>query len=204
MITATAAPSNQAPVAVAGANVTSGVAPLAVNFSSQGSYDPDGTIASYVWNFGDGTSSTLANPSHPYSTAGNFAATLTVTDNSGATSSSSVSISVQQAQTVAIYVQSITMSLVTSGGKTSGRAVITVYDANGVPRPNVTVTGKWSGLATDSDSGVTNANGQVTFTSNSVNSRKTGTFTLSVTGLSASGYTYDPSRNVVSSGSVSK
>jgi len=204
VITATAAPSNQAPVAVAGANVTSGVAPLAVNFSSQGSYDPDGTIASYVWNFGDGTSSTLANPSHTYSTAGNFAATLTVTDNSGATSSSSVSISVQQAQTVAIYVQSITMSLVTSGGKTSGRAVITVYDANGVPRPNVTITGKWSGLATDSDSGVTNAIGQVTFTSNSVNSRKTGTFTLSVTGLSASGYTYDPSRNVVSSGSVSK
>lgn len=204
VITASAAPANQAPVAVAGANVTSGVAPLAVNFSSQGSYDPDGTIASYSWNFGDGSNSTAANPSHTYTSTGNFTATLTVTDNSGTANSSSVAITVQQAPSVAIYVKSIGMSLATSGAKTSGQAVITVYDGNGMPRPNVTVTGKWSGLATDSDTGVTNANGQVTFTSNSVNSRKTGTFTVSVTGLSASGYTYDSSRNVTSSGSVTK
>ncbi len=97
VITATAQqPSNQSPVAAVGANVTSGLAPLTVNFSSQGSYDPDGTIVSYVWNFGDGTaSSNQANPLHVYSNVGNYTATLTVTDNNGATNSRSVGISVQ-------------------------------------------------------------------------------------------------------------
>src|SRR6185369_7116393 len=45
---------NSPPVAAAGATPTSGLAPLTVNFDSSGSYDPDGTIASYSWNFGDG------------------------------------------------------------------------------------------------------------------------------------------------------
>jgi len=44
---------NQAPVAVASAAPLSGNAPLDVNFSSASSYDPDGTLASYAWDFGD-------------------------------------------------------------------------------------------------------------------------------------------------------
>ena len=46
---------NQPPVAVAGATPTSGMAPLTVQFNSTGSSDPDGSIASYGWNFGDGS-----------------------------------------------------------------------------------------------------------------------------------------------------
>jgi PKD repeat protein len=201
VITATSA-ANQAPVAVAGANVTSGNAPLAVNFSSQGSYDPDGTIASYAWNFGNGATSNQANPSYTYTAAGNFTATLTVTDNNGATNSKNISITVQQAPNPVIYVNGISMSLIQSGGNARGQAVITVFDGNGAPRPNVAVLAKWSGLTTDSESGTTDANGRVTFTSNST--RKSGTFTITVTGLSASGYTYSPSRNVVTSASISK
>ena len=78
---------NQPPVAVASAGATSGTAPLDVTFSSAGSNDPDGTIASYSWDFGDGGSSTGANPTHTYTTAGNFIVTLTVTDNLGGTDS---------------------------------------------------------------------------------------------------------------------
>lgn len=201
VIRATEVP-NQAPVAVAVANVTSGKMPLTVNFSSQGSYDPDGTIASYAWNFGNGATSNQANPSYIYTTSGNFTATLTVTDNRGATNSRSISIIVQQAPNPVIYVNGISMSLVQSGGNNRGRAVITVFDGNGAPRPNVSVTIKWSGLATYSETGTTDANGRVTFTSNSV--RKSGTFIVTVTGLSASGYTYSPSRNVVTSASITK
>lgn len=194
-------PANQLPVAVAGADVTSGNAPLAVNFSSQGSYDPDGSISSYFWNFGDGATSGSVNPSHTYNNAGNYTAVLTVTDNNGATASSSVQISVQQTQNVAIYVSGIEMSLVNNGRNTAGRAVITVRDSNGAVVSGVTVSGNWSGLTNESESGTTDSNGQVVFTSK--NSKRNGTFTINVTNLSAPGYTYNPNLNVVTSGSVS-
>ncbi|MFN7965970.1 MAG: PKD domain-containing protein [Acidobacteriota bacterium] len=59
--------------------------PLAVSFNSAGTTDPNGSIASYSWDFGDGASSPDPNPLHTYSTPGPFLATLTVTDNAGAT-----------------------------------------------------------------------------------------------------------------------
>jgi PKD repeat protein len=66
-----------------------------ITFSSNGSVDSDGSIASYSWNFGDGSVvSTSANPNHSYTIAGNFTATLTVTDNDGATASSSAAVTV--------------------------------------------------------------------------------------------------------------
>jgi len=46
-----------------------------------GSYDPDGTIIKYEWNFGDETTGTGEKPSHTYSSTGTFTVTLTVTDN---------------------------------------------------------------------------------------------------------------------------
>jgi PKD repeat protein len=93
---AIAAIANQPPTATASANPTSGLAPLAVNFTGAGS-DSDGTIVSYAWTFGDGGTSNVQSPSHTYQTAGNFNATLTVTDNNGATGSSSVAISASTA-----------------------------------------------------------------------------------------------------------
>jgi PKD repeat protein len=86
---------NTPPQAVASAMPTSGIAPLTVNFSSAGSNDPDGSIASYSWNFGDGSAlSTLQSPSHVYSSPGTFTAVLTVTDNRGATGSAQVVVTV--------------------------------------------------------------------------------------------------------------
>jgi PKD repeat protein len=80
---------NQAPVAVAGADISFGIAPVSVAFSSTGSYDPDasGSISAYDWDFGDGGSSSAANPSHIYTAAGSFNAVLTVTDNMGGANS---------------------------------------------------------------------------------------------------------------------
>jgi PKD repeat protein len=74
-------PPNQAPTA----NFTSSCSGLNCTFTSTSS-DPDGTIASYNWNFGDGTSSTLQNPSHNYTAGGSYTVTLQVTDNQGAPS----------------------------------------------------------------------------------------------------------------------
>lgn len=77
-------PGNLPPVAVAAASPAGGDIPLAVSFSSAGSYDPDGSLSGYFWDFGDGSSSTVANPSHTYTTSGPFIAYLTVTDQAGA------------------------------------------------------------------------------------------------------------------------
>ncbi|WP_406248049.1 PQQ-dependent sugar dehydrogenase [Streptomyces anulatus] len=82
--------SNRSPVAKAAADRTSGPTPLAVSFSSAGSADPEGGNLSYAWDFGDGATSTAANPSHTYTTAGTFNPTLTVTDPEGLTSSASL------------------------------------------------------------------------------------------------------------------
>ena len=71
---------NQPPVAVVGATPTSGYAPQAVSFNSTGSSDPDGSIASYSWAFGDGGTSNVVSPLHTYGAPGNFIATLQVCD----------------------------------------------------------------------------------------------------------------------------
>ncbi|MGN9890567.1 PQQ-dependent sugar dehydrogenase [Micromonospora sp. L31] len=85
---------NRAPTAKATADKTSGAAPLTVAFSSAGSSDPEGGALTYAWNFGDGTTSTAANPSKTYTTNGTYTATLTVKDPQNATGSASVVISV--------------------------------------------------------------------------------------------------------------
>src|SRR5207247_839467 len=67
---------------------------LGCSFSDQSS-DPDGSVTSWQWTFGDGTTgSTTQNPSHTYSAAGSYTVTLTVKDNQNA-SSSPVSHTVQ-------------------------------------------------------------------------------------------------------------
>jgi glucose/arabinose dehydrogenase len=94
MSTPVGAPANQPPVAAASASPTSGVAPLAVAFSSAGSSDPEGAALSYSWVFGDGATSTAANPTHTYSAAGAYVARLTVSDGVNSTTSGPVSITV--------------------------------------------------------------------------------------------------------------
>jgi glucose/arabinose dehydrogenase/PKD repeat protein len=81
------------PVVSASADRTEGPTPLTVNFSSAGSSDPEGQPLTYLWNFGDGTTSTAANPSHTYDIAGPYQARLTVSDGVNSTLSTPLSIS---------------------------------------------------------------------------------------------------------------
>ena len=76
-------PSNEPPQARASIEWVQG---LTVGFSSQGSYDPDGHIVSYYWDFGDGAMSQEPNPQHTYGGQDDYLVVLTVTDNDGATS----------------------------------------------------------------------------------------------------------------------
>lgn len=84
--TATIGMGNQPPVANANGPYN-GTVNVALSFDGTASSDPDGTIISYSWDFGDGTMGSGATPSHIYSTANIFNVTLTVTDDAGATDS---------------------------------------------------------------------------------------------------------------------
>ncbi len=68
----------------------SGNVNISLNFNGSKSYDPDeDDVVSYTWDFGDGTNSTLKNPTHIYSAVGNYTVTLTATDNHGGTDTDS-------------------------------------------------------------------------------------------------------------------
>ncbi|MCC5805822.1 MAG: PKD domain-containing protein [Opitutales bacterium] len=81
---------NQPPVAVVDWSIGGGTAPLTVDFDGSGSYDPDGGPVSFLWDFGDGNTSTEVNPSHTFTAPGDYTVTLTVTDEFESTGSRSL------------------------------------------------------------------------------------------------------------------
>lgn len=85
---------NRAPTADAAADPLGGPAPLDVTFSSTRSADPEKSIVGYLWDFGDGSKSNKANPTHTFEENGVYDVQLTVTDSAGATAADSITIAV--------------------------------------------------------------------------------------------------------------
>jgi PKD repeat protein len=111
----TVAPGVSAPVAGFAADVVSGTAPLAVQFTDQSSNTP----TSWAWDFGDGGTSTVQNPSHTYTSAGTYTVALTATNAAGSnttTKNGYVTVSAPVSAPVAAF----------SGTPTSGTSPLTV------------------------------------------------------------------------------
>ena len=83
--TETIAVSNHPPTVAIDYNPFAPEADETVVFDGTGSSDPDGTVDSYEWDFGDGTTGTGETPSHTYGDDGVYTVTLTATDDDGAT-----------------------------------------------------------------------------------------------------------------------
>ena len=86
------APENEVPTAAFSATPTTGQAPLTVTFNASASADPDGTIASYAWQFGDGGSATGVTALHTFTSQGAYVVQLTVEDDGGETDSATAAI----------------------------------------------------------------------------------------------------------------
>jgi RHS repeat-associated protein len=97
---------NLPPIASFTANVSAGLGVLSAAFDASSSTDPDGQIAAYFWDFGDGMQSSGVTTSHIYTTPGQFNVALTVTDNRGAQTTLSKSITVRDTQAPVIQLAS--------------------------------------------------------------------------------------------------
>lgn len=104
---------NRQPIVNVSATPMAGAMPLLVNFSSAGTHDPDADPLTYAWNFGDGATSAAANPSHTYSTPGEFHTILTVRDNRGGVQARSMLIHAGNRAPVAQIISPVPGSLYT-------------------------------------------------------------------------------------------
>lgn len=91
-------PANQRPQAIFVVYSQTAGVPSTVTFNAGESRDPDGSIARYDWDFGDGGSGTGGVATHVYNAAGRYTVALTVTDNQGQTASTSQLVEVLDAQ----------------------------------------------------------------------------------------------------------
>ena len=86
-------PPNRNPVANANGPYTANAGAV-IQFSSAGSSDPDDDALTFAWDFGDGGTSTAANPAHTYQTAGPYTARLTVADGRGGSATATAGVTV--------------------------------------------------------------------------------------------------------------
>lgn len=197
---------NQPPIAsTAGSTPLIGGSPLTVSFNGSNSFDFDGGIASYSWNFGNGASSNLANPTHVYATPGTYTAVLTVTDSLGAVSTSPVVVTVAPRPIAnrPIRVMAMTTSWVSLSRTTgSAQCVVRVVDSAGRPLPGVTVTASVQGMDTAVLTVTTDRSGNAVFRSAAVPATVRGSFTFTVRNATIAGYTYLPAQNRLSSASL--
>ncbi len=123
---------NQPPIAVVGGPYT-GIAGMSITFDGSRSNDPDGSIASYAWSFGDGSAGSGVSPAHTYASAGVYPVTLTVTDNQGASNSSMTDATVRDASEPSLYVMLLAPHSVSVGREGGEAKIRVVVDLSNLP-----------------------------------------------------------------------
>lgn len=88
------------PVAVTAATV-GGLVGIPTRFDGSASYDPDGTVSSWTWDFGDGHTASGKTAQHVYATASSYAASLTVKDDVGNLDQKAIAVTVQPISAIA-------------------------------------------------------------------------------------------------------
>ncbi|MHC4624721.1 MAG: S8 family serine peptidase, partial [Planctomycetota bacterium] len=120
-----------------------------------------------------------------------------------ADNTASTTVTINEPSAATMHVANIAMSLKTAGKNANGVATVTISDGI-APVPGATVSAQWSGATSDSDVGITDTLGRVTLQSNKIKKAPSGTtFTITITNVAKSGWTYNSAQNVETSDSVS-
>jgi PKD repeat protein len=134
---------NQPPVSDPNGPYT-GTEGVAITFSGSGSYDPDGSVISYVWDFGfgDGNTGTGESPAYTYTQNGTYNVTLVVTDNEGATDTKTTMATIDYIEPIANLSFEINPSGINFGAVEIGieKIVSTTITNTGNCHAKVTVT----------------------------------------------------------------
>jgi PKD repeat protein len=168
---------------------TSACASLTCALDGSGSSDTDGAIVNYVWNFGDGTSGFGASVSHTYAAAGTYAASLTVTDDNGASSTFSANVTAVLPE---IHAGDLDRSSIGAQNTWTATVTITVHTSSHTAVSGATVSGSWDNGTTASCT--TNANGQCAISRSGV-AKKTNSVMFSVTNVARASFVYAPAAN---------
>jgi len=181
-----------APTPVLTASATSAIAPAAIKLDASKSYDRDGTVKFYYWDFGDGTTDrtgSLKTTTKTYSKAGSYVVRLTVADNMGYRATTTRTITVAAAavattKTLSLKSIGMTMSLTSAGYR--AKANVVVVNQAGAVVGNAAVAVRWSGVVWLTSTQNTNSLGQASFVSPGTKVR--GCYTLTVTNIALAGY----------------
>ncbi|MGE5499706.1 MAG: PKD domain-containing protein, partial [Syntrophothermus sp.] len=109
---------NKLPVPVATISTANAKTGQSITFDASGSYDPDGQIVSYLWNFGDGASSDQKVTTHSYSQPGTYKVTIKVTDNQGGTGQGEGQVNVTSGSTIKVTIDPLSGIIAPGSEKT--------------------------------------------------------------------------------------
>lgn len=171
---------------------------MSITFNASASYDPDGAIVSYFWEFGDGENASEVAVEHAYATEGNFTAILKVTDDDGAADTANATIAVLR-RDVALSGLTLSKRVVGVGYKMS-MTVSVENQGRYTEEVNVTATANLGPIQTKSVLLAVNESAIITFTWNTVGWAK-GNYTIHVTASAVPGE-IDTVDNVVFDGPV--
>jgi len=193
---------NDPPVADAGPD-QSVVVGDSVIFDGSDSYDPDGGIDSYEWNFGDFTGGSGETTNHVYSTKGTYTVTLTVTDDDGLWATDTATVSVAEESSSVMHVEDITIKVRRMGRNAQATAYVIILDQDDGLVGGATVTAVWTinGFPLSDASDMTDGEGLAVLYSPKIKAQTGDVFEIMITDVAKEGNTYDPDENVETIGS---